>query len=851
MILYDAIINGLEDKIKSKANIQQYLQSLQNSVKKLRVAYRSYPVHVNYENTDIQAAYLTTYLPHYYQLIYKIFLEEVPSIFQDKEEVNLTFIGGGPGSEAYGAIKYISNNCPKTKVINITILDINADTWNFSHDIVSKHLVNSIINKDLIVNWKAIQFDLTDTSDLNRVKNIIEKTNLLVIQNCLNEIANIDFPALKSNISLLFKFLPSSAYLLMSDLTSGVRTVIKALEEMLIKDFNPAFFKSTLSLPSSISVLSVHHQPNAIIRTNLLNGSDGLIPRKWIKYDYSILSKGVIEEKRDNDALGFNAIYRPLDFKKLDANNYSNKKTFIGIDFGTSSTVVGMAILKNDKILINTIPIIQKDHLGGNSKSPLVASVISLVDEKRLVVGKHAAEFKPFLEYGINTWHSFKQNLYRLDEENYPNSVLANNTTYKISNAREGLTFFLKYIKDQIFVYLKKENLSQDVEYSISVPAAFSSKEKQNLKSCLLEAGIECEDTPFMDEPNAALINYLFEENLNLEKGVNKKILVLDLGAGTVDVSVINIESNQEGLSSKLLSIVRLGNIGGNTIDEIIAVLIIKKNNLTSKLSNALMIELVSLCEQLKVKLCRSINTDKAVNYKLPPKSISEEVVEIATTDNLKSKGVNEISLSFIDFNSIMLDYWDGVKSKNGIKTTIDKAIHDASLSINDIDKAIITGGGGRNPYIKNLVTELFINSIIIIPDNIQEQVARGVALQSFVLNSFGKNIITPILSDDIYIEGENKVVVIFKAGISIPSEEIEIDILEKQLQNKRYILSYLGKDKKNIKYFEIPENEKIEKLIFYIAPDQELKCEIIYSNFVKEANEFFEVQINNLIKIK
>ena len=263
------------------------------------------------------------------------------------------------------------------------------------------------------------------------------------------------------------------------------------------------------------------------------------------------------------------------------------------------------------------------------------------------------------------------------------------------------------------------------------------------------------------------------------------------------------------------------------------------------------MIELVSLCEQLKVKLCRSINTDKAVNYKLPPKSISEEVVEIATTDNLKSKGVNEISLSFIDFNSIMLDYWDGVKSKNGIKTTIDKAIHDASLSINDIDKAIITGGGGRNPYIKNLVTELFINSIIIIPDNIQEQVARGVALQSFVLNSFGKNIITPILSDDIYIEGENKVVVIFKAGISIPSEEIEIDILEKQLQNKRYILSYLGKDKKNIKYFEIPENEKIEKLIFYIAPDQELKCEIIYSNFVKEANEFFEVQINNLIKIK
>jgi molecular chaperone DnaK (HSP70) len=406
-------------------------------------------------------------------------------------------------------------------------------------------------------------------------------------------------------------------------------------------------------------------------------------------------------------------------------------------------------------------------------------------------------------------------------------------------------------MKDQIFVYLNGENLSQDVEYSISVPAAFSSKEKQNLKSCLLKAGIECEDTPFMDEPNAALINYLFEENLHLEKGINKKILVLDLGAGTVDVSVINIESNQEGLSSKLLSIVRLGNIGGNTIDEIIAQLIIKKNNLNSKLSDPLMIELVSLCEQLKIKICKSIITDNAVNYKLPPKSISEEVVKIATTVNLKRNGINEIDLNYTDFNSIMLDYWNGDKSKNGVKTTIDKAINDASISINDIDKAIITGGGGRNPYIKNLVTGLFIKSIIIIPDNIQEQVARGVALQSFILNSFGKNIITPILSNNIYIEGSNKQIELFKTGITIPSDEIDIYILEKTTLDKRYILSYSGKDKINIKYFEIPKNSNVEKLVFHIAPDQELKCDIIYSNFVEEAKELFDVPIKNLINLK
>lgn len=851
MVIYDSIVDGLKKKKAANLTIDEYLQSLQKPVKALRVAYRNTPVIVAYENNNTQAAYLTTYLPHYYQLIYKIFLEDVPGIFQDKEVVSLTFIGGGPGSEAYGAIKYIVNNCPKVKTIHVTILDINADTWSFSHEIVFDSLIRSITNGEINVDLNSVYFDLVSSTDIEKVKMLIQKSHLLVIQNCLNEVANINLPALKNNINLLFKLLPSSSYLLMSDLTSGARKTIKALEEMLVEEYKPAFLKSTLSLSSPISVLSVHHQPNAIIKSNLLTGSDGLIPRKWIKYDYSILSKGIIEEKIDNASLGFNAIYRPLDLKKMDANNYIHKKTFVGIDFGTSTTVVGIATLDSDKIVLKTIPIKQKDHLGGNSKSPLVPSVVSLVDGNRLLVGKHAAEFKPFLEYGKNTWHSFKQNLNNLDDEYYPNSVLANNPSFKISNAKEGLTLFLKYINDNIFEYLVSENRSQDVEYSISVPAAFSSKEKQNLKACLLESGIECEDTPFMEEPNAALINYLFEENLNIDNGVNERILVLDLGAGTVDVSILDIESNQDGLSSKLLSIVRLGNIGGNVIDEIIAKYIVKKNNVKSSLPKSINIELISLCEQLKIKLCKSIITDKSVNFELPPKSKSSETVEIGSTANLRSTNINSIKLEYNDFNNMMIEYWDGNEFSGGIKTTINKALKDASLTINEIDKIIVTGGGGRNPYIKNLVADLFAKSMIIIPDNIQEQVARGVALQSFVLNSFGKNIITPILGNNIYIEGSNKRIELFKTGIAIPSDEFDIYIEEKVSVEKRYVLSYYGLSKINKKYFEIPENENVKKLFFYIAPDQELKCDIIYSNFVKEAKELFDAPENKIINLK
>ena len=417
MEIYDNIVDGLKQKKSANLSIDEYLQSLQNPVKALRVAYRNMPAVVAYENKDTQAAYLTTYLPHYYQLIYKIFLEDVPEIFQNNEVVSLTFIGGGPGSEAYGAIKYIVNNCPNVKNINITILDINADTWSFSHDIVLNSLIKSITDGKINVDLKAIFFDIVSTSDIDKVKEIIKKTDLLVIQNCLNEVANINLPSLKNNINLLFKLLPNSSYLLMSDLTSGVRTTIKNLEKMLVDDFNPKFLKTTLNLPNSKALISVHHRPTPIIVKNLLNYSDGLIPRKNLNYDYSILSKGVVEEKVDNTSLGFTAIYRPLDFKKLDANDYMHKKTFIGIDFGTSTTVVGIALLENNKIVLKTIPIIQKDHLGGNTHYKKVPSVISIVNGNRLLVGKHAAENKPFLEYGKNTWHSFKQNLNNLKKQ--------------------------------------------------------------------------------------------------------------------------------------------------------------------------------------------------------------------------------------------------------------------------------------------------------------------------------------------------------------------------------------------------------------------------------------------------
>lgn len=850
MDIYDAIVSGFKKNIPSNQGIEAFLQSLQKSVKSLRIAYRNNPVYVPYEKTDIQAAYLATYLPHYYQLIYKIFIEEVPDIFKGKKEVYLNFIGGGSGSEAYGAIKYIHNNCTDVEIIHVTILDINASTWGYSHSIVSENLVETVNNGNTQIHWKSIPFDLTSAANISKSKPIIEKSDLLVIQNCLNEIAKVDLPSLKTNTNTLFEYLPGDAYLLMSDMTSVARPIMKVLEEYLVDAFSPKFLRSTLS-SGSRSLISVHHRPSAIIAQNLLVGTDGLIPRKNISYDYSILSKGVIDEPIDYQELGFAAIYRPLDFKNLDANDFIHKKIFIGIDFGTSSTVISTAQLVDGKIKIKPIPIKQKDHSGSVTSNPLVPSIISFVNGNRLLVGIHAADHKPYLEYGKNTWHSFKQNLGKLEEIEYANSDLVTNPHFKISNATEALTLFFAYIKREIFEYLKDNSLPNEVEYSISIPAGFPSKEKQTLRSCLLNAGIECEDTPFIEEPNAALINYLYDQNIFVESNEPKNILVLDLGAGTVDVSILCAEKGDDGFTSKLLSVVRLGNIGGNLIDELMADAIIQNFNISPPLNKLHRIELVSLCEKLKIKMCKDIIVDSVTNFELPILSKSNDERTIPSTKNLIAIGIKSISLSFRAFNTLMLAYWIGNTDNEGIKDTLDKALENASLALSKIDKIIVTGGGGRNPYIKNQVANYFNGSELFISDNIQEQVSRGVALQSFVLNSFGKNIITPILGHDIYLKGLNKSVVLFENGVTIPSMDIEV-FIDAPASNESLAIECYSKENKNyFKYFVLPANITMSKLIFYIAPDQELRCEIVGVNFEKEALASFKKSNNKLIKIK
>ena len=146
MSVYDHIVNGIDERRSIAGNLHDYLSSLKPDVRMLRGAYRKYPVSVPYEKESVQSAYLITYLPHYYQLIEKVLREQDPDSLSKNTSVTITFIGGGPGSEVYGAIKHILTHYRKIHAIDVNILDINADAWRYCQGVVLVHLINSLPN---------------------------------------------------------------------------------------------------------------------------------------------------------------------------------------------------------------------------------------------------------------------------------------------------------------------------------------------------------------------------------------------------------------------------------------------------------------------------------------------------------------------------------------------------------------------------------------------------------------------------------------------------------------------------------------------------------------------------------
>lgn len=490
------------------------------------------------------------------------------------------------------------------------------------------------------------------------------------------------------------------------------------------------------------------------------------------------------------------------------ANNISGS-TFIGIDFGTSTTVVSIASLDIASTNIKTEPIWlnQKLEDGTSMSSEKIPTVIAWHNEK-LLIGTGAANLKYILKKGINVWYSFKMELGEDLGSKYYNSELDRNSETPILNPGDAAKVFFTYLKAQIDRYIRSKKLPSNLQFAVSIPASFEANQRKDLIQALEQNGISVNKQSLIDEPNAAFLSYVqtSTEELNpikIPDGDNPKVLVFDFGAGTCDVSILELGKDLYGIYSKNLSISKFEKLGGDDIDRNIASECLfpqllsesgkKTEDFRTPEKNRILNQLMKSAEQLKIMICENVGLQMS-NWILPEIAESKKYVSIGTKIEVDSrKGMltlSEPKLSYSEFNEIMNSLlainpdisflFSNLKVDIiNIFSPIETALKKAFLNRNEIDYVLLIGGSSKNPYVQTALKGYFTESELLVPRDLQTHVSSGAALHSLIYNGFNKNIIKPITSEPLLaITKDNTPKVILRAGTQIPCDLIVIDEL-------------------------------------------------------------------------
>lgn len=486
----------------------------------------------------------------------------------------------------------------------------------------------------------------------------------------------------------------------------------------------------------------------------------------------------------------------------------ATKATFVGIDFGTSTTVVSIATKENGQEKIKTIPIKLTQILedGTIFQSEKLPSVIAWYNG-RLLVGEGAANLKYSLTKGKNIWFSFKMEIGEDLGAKYYNSEVGGMEGIKIRNPKDCVRVFFMYLNMLIKKYCQDNELSDNIMYAVSIPASFEANQRKELMEALESNGMNISKQSLIDEPNAAFISYIHdsedsEKPLLISPHYNTKVIVFDFGGGTCDISILEIGKSANGLYSKNVAISKFTKLGGDDVDRYITFKYIlprflEANNVSeddfrTKELQYIATQLYKVSERLKILLCKKISNQM---YKLEipayiKTSTGKESITIPVSVETK-KGLltqSEFFLSTKELVEVMSVFMKssriptsikGQEEYNNIFMPIDSAIKKANVRKSEIDYVLLIGGSAQNPFIQEALKNHFDDSEILVPQDLQTHVSKGAAIHSLLMNGMNKCIIQPITSEPIFVitkDTTNKVLI--PAGTTIPCDTIVINDL-------------------------------------------------------------------------
>ena len=430
----------------------------------------------------------------------------------------------------------------------------------------------------------------------------------------------------------------------------------------------------------------------------------------------------------------------------------------IGIDLGTTNSEV--AIVENGQVVV----------IADNNKK-ILPSFVGIDDQGDILVGESARN--QYLVYPERTVKSIKRLMGQDIQVNLAGHAYA---------PQEISAIILKRLKA-----IAEQYVDQPVTKAvITVPAYFSDAQRQATREAGEIAGLEV--VRMINEPTAAALAY------GGNQVEQKRMLVYDLGGGTFDVSVVNIEAGVV----EVLSSHGDNQLGGDDFDQMIIEHILDHLQQTQGVD-------VRQHSKALARITRAAEHAKFALSDQPYAKIEEEYL-------LEHEGAAihlSLELSRPDYEEMIEDY---------INATLDAvhiAMKGAKLTPADIDEIVLVGGSTRTPCIRErLFSEFgFEPHSEVDPDLC---VAMGAAIQAAMISGQEVNAVlvdvTPYtygtsaigyLNDDYY---PYKYVPIIHKNTALPNRKTEAFVTNHDGQEVVNITIYQGEDPDALNNIKIGE---------------------------------------------
>ena len=362
------------------------------------------------------------------------------------------------------------------------------------------------------------------------------------------------------------------------------------------------------------------------------------------------------------------------------------KEIIIGIDLGTTNSVVSY-LQADGKVKVIPNP-------EGTNTTP---SVVAFKANGEEIVGNAA---KRQLVTNPDTVYSIKRKM-GTNEKVHINCINKDFTPQEISAK------ILAYMKD----YAEK-NLGQKIEKAvITVPAYFNDAQRQATKDAGKIAGLDV--VRIINEPTAAALAY------GLDTKKSEKIIVFDLGGGTLDVSVLDIGDG----TFEVVSTSGDNHLGGDDWDSVVANWI--REQIKSQFG-----------QDISDKMALQRYRDAAEKAKIELSSQLETTISLPFIGMGPNGPINfETKLTRASFEAMTKDLL------NRCVEPLRKAMADAKLTYNDINQILLVGGSIRMPAVQELVKRL-TGKQVNLSVNPDEAVSIGASYQGGVVSGDIKDVV-------------------------------------------------------------------------------------------------------------